>query len=132
MSYNHHISDFIAKLNVASRSHFISIGVKRSKIIINILKLLYENGVIRGYVIFNESIIVYLKYYHNKSVFTSLQIVSSPSKRVYWSLNKLHLRYNNNNFSGFYIISTDKGLMTSTEALLISNVSGEIILKITV
>lgn len=43
---------------------------------------------------------------------------------------KLMLKYSTNNFSGFYIISTSKGLLTSTECLLTSGVSGEVLLKV--
>lgn len=78
MSSNYIIADFISKLNVASKSHFLSVFVKRTKLTIQLLSLLYSNGVIRGFVIYNDSILVYLKYYKANSVFSSLSAVSSP------------------------------------------------------
>jgi len=48
------------------------------------------------------------------------------------SLNKLANFYNNNNFAGFYIISTQKGLSTSDKCLLKNHMSGEILIKVEV
>lgn len=78
MSSNYIVADFISKLNIASKSHFLSVFVKRTKLTIQLLSLLYSNGVIRGFVIYNDSILVYLKYHKANSVFSSLSIVSSP------------------------------------------------------
>lgn len=78
MSSNYNIADFISKINVAAKSHFLSVFVKRTKITIDVLTLLYSNGVIRGFVIYNDSVLIYLKYYKGNSIFSSLSIVSSP------------------------------------------------------
>jgi len=40
------------------------------------------------------------------------------------------MSYNYNTFAGTYIVSTPKGLLTSTECLLLNQISGEIILKV--
>jgi ribosomal protein S8 len=63
-------------------------------------------------------------------VFFDVKLISTPGKKVYWSLNKLSLKYNLNNFGGFYIISTSKGLITSHNCLLGNNLSGKILLKV--
>lgn len=78
MSSNYIIADFISKMNVSSKGHFLSVFVKRTKLTIALLTLLYTNGVIRGFVIYNDSILVYLKYYRGHCVFSSLSLVSSP------------------------------------------------------
>ena len=75
---NYIIADFVSKMNVASKGHFLSVFVRRTKLTIQILTLLYSNGVIRGFVIYNDSILVYLKYLKGISIFSSLTIVSSP------------------------------------------------------
>ena len=59
-----------------------------------------------------------------------MKLVSTPGKKVYWSLNRLSLNYNINSFAGFYIISTSKGLFTSNTCLLGKNISGKILLKV--
>ena len=73
---------------------------------------------------------VYLKYYKNKPVFFDVKLISTPGKKVYWSLNKLSLKYNLNSFCGFYVISTSKGLVTSNLCLLGKNISGKVLLKV--
>jgi ribosomal protein S8 len=40
--------------------------------------------------------------------------------------------YNKNNFSGYYIISTTKGIYTSDYCILEKHLSGEILIKINI
>lgn len=42
----------------------------------------------------------------------------------------LSLVYSKNNFSGFYILSTSKGILTSNDCLLGQRIGGEVLLKI--
>ena len=72
----------------------------------------------------------YLKYKSNKPVIYSIDLISKPSRRIYWTLNLLSHNYSKYSFSTFYIISTSKGLITSNDALLQKNISGEILCKI--
>jgi ribosomal protein S8 len=127
---NYIIGDLISRVKVGSKAHLISIKVLNTKISIKILDIFYENGLIRGYHINANSINVFLKYYKNRPVFFDVKLISTPGKKVYWSLNKLSLKYNLNTFCGFYIISTSKGLVTSHTSLLGKNLSGKILLKI--
>lgn len=57
-------------------------------------------------------ILVFFKYFKGCHLF-KFKIISKPSNRVYFSLNKLSLNFSKNNFSGFFVISTPNGLMTS-------------------
>ena len=127
---NYIIGDLISRLKVGSKAHLISIRVLNTKISIKILDIFYENGLIRGYQINTNSIMVFLKYYKNRPVFFDVKLISTPGKKIYWSLNKLSLKYNLNNFCGFYIISTSKGLVTSHTCLLGKGLSGKILLKV--
>lgn len=77
---NYIIGDFISRLNVASRTHLSTAKVPKVDILLDILSLLYENGVIRGFFVKTSCVIVYLKYTKNKSVFSSLKLISSPVK----------------------------------------------------
>ena len=124
------IGDLISRIKVASKGHLKQINVLNTKISINILNIFYKTGLIRGFKINYGHILIYLKYYQNKPIFFDIKLISKPSKKVYWSLEKLSLKYNLNTFAGFYIISTSKGLITSTECLLGDKISGKIILKI--
>jgi ribosomal protein S8 len=75
--------------------------------------------------------LIFLKYKKDgQPLIHSLDLISKPSNRVYWTLTTLSKNYRKHAFSSFYIISTSKGLMTSNEALLYKNISGEILCKI--
>jgi len=131
MNY-YNLSDLICKIKVAYKLHLLSIKVLKNKLSIKFLYLIYKVGLIRGFFILeNENnIIVYLKYKNNKPSIYDISIVSKPSKRVYWTLNVLSHYYRKHSISHFYIISTSKGLITSNEAILFKNISGEILCKI--
>ena len=45
-------------------------------------------------------------------------------------LNKLTQKFNTSNFSGFYIISSQQGLVTSHYSLLHGHVGGEVLIKV--
>jgi len=125
-------ADLITRIRVGYKAHLLSIKVLKSKFIINFLILLYKIGLIRSFHILNNerNILVYLKYKSNKPVIYSIDLISKPSRRIYWTLNLLSHNYSKYSFSTFYIISTSKGLITSNDALLQKNISGEILCKI--
>jgi small subunit ribosomal protein S8 len=124
------LSDLICRLDVAARGHIKSIEVPISKLDLAVLDILYKHGLIRGFLLKKNKIRVYLKYYGTKPV-CKLRLISKPSKKEYSSLHKLSLHYNNiTAFTGFYIISTNKGLLTSTDCLLNKAICGEILLKV--
>ena len=125
-------ADLITRLKVGFKTRSMSIKVPKTKLNINFLFLLYKIGLIRSFhILSNEkNILVYLKYKNNKSVIYSIDLISKPSKRVYWNLNVLSHNYRKYAFSTFYIISTSQGLITSNDAILSKNISGEILCKI--
>ena len=126
------LADLITRLKVASKARAISVKVIKSKLSVNFLFLLYKIGLIRSFHILNyeRNLLVYLKYKNNKSVIYAIDLISKPSKRVYWNLNVLSHNYRKYAFSTFYIISTSQGLITSNDAILSKNISGEILCKI--
>ena len=129
---NFSLGDFVSRLEVAYRGHLRSIRVLRVNFILDVLHILYKNGLIRGFFVSMDYVEVFLKYYQNRVVFYKIELVSRPGRKVYWSLDKLSNRYNNNSFSGFYIISTSFGLVTSNDCLLGRHIGGEVLLKVSV
>jgi ribosomal protein S8 len=121
-------------MRVASRQHLKSIKMTKSKFILEILGLLHKEGFIRGFIVLRneDSILIYLKYNKNKPCYYDIYLISKPGKRVYWSLNLMSLNYSANTFGGFYVVSTSRGLLTSTDCLLHQNISGEVLLKVKV
>jgi len=128
---NHLISNIVARLNLGAsrRLRFIMLDINDTTL--EIIQILYKHGAIRAFVVKNDKILVYYKYYLHR-IAIKLSIVSKPGNRIYMSLNKLSCFYNNNNFAGFYIISTQKGLFTSDYCLLDGRISGEILIKVEV
>jgi len=127
---NHIVSNLICKINNGSKRRLRFIIINYNKKILDFLEILYINGVIRSYRIIDvNKIRIYLKY-NIRSERIKLSIISTPGNKIYWSLNKLSQYYNKNNFAGFYIISTIKGLRTSDYCLINKMIGGEILIKV--
>lgn len=132
MPSNFSIASMVSQLNVAARMHLENVKVVNTDLSMRILFLLYKNGVIRGFFVKSTYILVFLKYSLGKSLFRDISIVSRPGCRVFWNLRLLSLIYNFNSFSGFYIISSPKGLITSSDSLIGLHLSGEVLLKVSI
>ena len=75
-----------------------------SKLNINILKILYNEGYIRGFKVTENNIYVYLKVNNNKPAFRDIVFYSTNNKNNYISYKKLILFFGLKNFA---IISTN-------------------------
>lgn len=129
---NHLISNLISKINYGVQKRLRFLNIDKNETTLKFLRILYTNGVIRSYRVLNEDkVSVYFKYFSCNKIF-KISVVSTPGNRIHWKVSKLMKNYNKNNFSGFYIISTQKGLYTSDKCILDGNISGEILIKIEV
>lgn len=128
---NYLLGYLVSRINFGTIRKLRFIKVKLNKTILEILKILYKYGVIRTFIVRGDKILIYNKYYLSKSA-VKLSLVSKPGNRIYLPLSQLAIKYNDNNFSGFYIISTQKGLCTSDYCLLHGHISGEILIKVEV
>lgn len=126
----YNIGNLVSQLNIGAKRRYRFIFIKKIKIYLDIIHILYVNGFIRTYHIKGNLIRVYFKYTLGQKFWRELQIISRPGKRVYWSLPVLTKNYNKNNFTGFYIISTSEGLLTSNSILLNKHISGEVLIKV--
>lgn len=124
------LGDCIAGIKYGMRRNMRFWNIHKNKLAMKIMDLLYNQGVIRAYVINRNSISVYYKKANNRHLIRDISVVSTPGKRIYWQLNKLSKNYNYNEFAGFYIVSTQKGLVTSDYCILHENISGEILIKV--
>ncbi len=125
---NDNISDMISRIKNGTRAKLSSIAIKKTKLTIIILQILYKNGYLRGYQVntVNDLIIVELKYIKNKSVIQNFRRVSKPGRRIYITskaLYKLDLPI------GFFILSTSQGILTSSDAKL-KFIGGEVLCHI--
>lgn len=130
---NYNLADLLVRIKVAYKAKLVSVKVLKNKLIFRFLYLLYKIGLIKAFHVASNGldILVYLKYKKDGTpLIHTMDLISKPGKRVYWTLTTLSKNYRKHALSSFYIISTSKGLMTSNEALLYKNISGEILCKI--
>jgi len=103
---------------------------KRKKICENFLKVLWNEGFILGYKIDKKNsntIKIFLKYRNEKPVINSINLITKPGKRVYYSLKQI---WKLNSTKSCIILSTNKGLKTATECKKLK-IGGEPFLVIT-
>lgn len=130
MSRDFILADFVSRLNVASKAHMLSVKVRYTDLTVKMLDLFYDNGLIDYFVVLGDTVVVYLRYSKGVGAFSLLKLVSKPSKRIYWSISLLDLIHRCSNFGGFFIISTQFGLLTSNECILYEGVAGETLIEV--
>lgn len=111
---NKSISNFLIKLKNSSLINKESINIYFEKTTLKIIEVLYKEGFIQSFIVNYEtkSILIYLRYSYNKSVFKNVKIISLPSKLLYIKFKELTKISSKNNF---ILISTTKGLKTFLE-----------------
>jgi len=82
LNFNHIISYFISRLQVGLLRKLRFIKLIKTDIIIRLLKIFYQQGVIRAFKINNNDVAVYFKYL-NGQPFVKLRGISRPGKRCY-------------------------------------------------
>ena len=116
MSMQDPIADLFSRINNAQSRRKTSVVVPSSKKKISLLSLLKDKGYIDSYDISDSSkpeIEIKLKYFEGAPVIKELKRISKPGLRQYSNKTKLP---EINGGLGIAIISTNKGLMTDTEA----------------
>jgi small subunit ribosomal protein S8 len=111
--------------SISFKSH---VHVPTTKLNLQMLSLLYKEGFIRGFYYNEKRAKVFLKFNNYlKPALRSIKIISTPGKKVIVSHKTLCQIKKN---SGFFIINSNKGLITLEEALFKYKVGGEILCKI--
>nr|YP_010165757.1 ribosomal protein S8 [Imasa heleensis]QRR29770.1 ribosomal protein S8 [Imasa heleensis] len=127
MNYNDVISDFITRLRNGIKHSKSWVECYSNNVSINILNVLYEQGYINGYQHLSDKCLkVNLKYDLGRSVISDVSRVSKPGKRIY--LNRKAI-INLSNSTELYILSTSKGIMSSSKAMSL-NIGGEALFSI--
>jgi small subunit ribosomal protein S8 len=88
---------------------------KRKKICEKFLKLLWNEGFILGYRISKKNpnfLKIFLKYHNERPVINSIQLITKPSRRVYYNLKQV---WKIDSTKNCIIFSTNKGLKTILE-----------------
>ena len=123
------ISDLLTRVRNASLAKLTRVAVPSSKLKLEVLRILKEEGYIADYSIsdkFHGVIKVYLKYNAGKSVITEINRVSRPGRRFYSPSDNIPKSLNG---YGVTIVSTSKGVMSDKSAEKLG-VGGEVICKV--
>jgi len=130
MSFNHSVSDIVARVKNGYLAKRDVISSPVSKLRENILTILKDEGYILNYSKVKdgkfERFDIHLKYYHAKPVVSEISVVSKPGRRIYCRSDKIPLIKNG---LGVVIISTSAGVMADHEAR-VKKLGGEVLLKI--
>lgn len=129
---NHDLfSDTIIRIKQGHLKCHSEILCPRTKMVCSVLNVLWKEGLIDGYqYLSNNDQLITVKLAYRENNHPKLYFLkrhSRPGKRVYTSVRQLRSLLNRgiSNY-GFYILSTNRGIISSTEALQL-NVGGEIL-----
>ena len=129
------VGQALGLINMAYKERRRIVKIKRTKIILKILQLFYEEGLIRGYSLTADlkNVFIFLKYYDNKPLIKGFKIFSNARKKIYISSNLL-FKYIIS--KGLFLISTHKyGLIFSARMSrkninFFQKTGGELLLKL--
>lgn len=119
------IADLLTRIRNGNMAKKTSVDAPVSKVKVEILRILQNEGFIKGYTQVDERTLrIFLKYTdHGERVITDITRISTPGRRVYRPMNALPKVLNG---LGIAIISTSKGVFTDKEARL-ANAGGEVL-----
>ncbi len=125
------IADLLTRIRNAGKAKFSSVDVPGSKLKMEIVKILKDEGFIRNYKFLKDGkqgiLRIYLKYGPaQKNVILGMKRISTPGRRTYVACKDIKAVYNG---MGVAILSTSKGLMTDARARK-ENVGGELLCNI--
>ena len=131
MSMSDPLADMLTRIRNAVMVKFDSVEMPKSKVKVNVAKVLQEEGYIAGYDVTDDGpqgpLIINLKYGPNgESVITGLKRVSKPGLRQYARAGAIPTVLNG---LGVSIISTSQGLVTDRAARKM-NSGGEILCQV--
>ena len=113
---NINLIKFLITLKNASILRKEHILIKNNRLCLQIVKTLYKEGLIQSFKIEIFSNIKFLqinlRYFYEKSVFDSLKLLSTPSRKIYLSMYSLSKIKNNKKLMLF---STTKGILNLTD-----------------
>jgi len=131
MAFNDSLSDMLARIKNAHKANKTFTSCYKSKLNLNVLSVLKDEGYIRDYKGFElrkgiENIKIDLKYYNGTPVIKKIKRISKPGIRVYSKIEELPKSYGG---LGISILSTPKGVMSDQKARD-NNVGGEVLCEV--
>tara|TARA_B110000263_G_C15265556_1_gene490955 strand:- start:648 stop:1046 length:399 start_codon:yes stop_codon:yes gene_type:complete len=131
MAFNDSLSDMLARIKNAHKANKTFTSCYKSKLNLNVLSVLKDEGYIRDYKDFElrkgiGNIKIDLKYYNGTPVIKKIKRISKPGIRVYSKIEELPKSYGG---LGISILSTPKGVMSDQKARD-NNVGGEVLCEV--
>ena len=131
MSFNDALSDMLARIKNAHKARKSFTSCYKSKLNLNVLNVLKDEGYIRDFKDIEErkgvsSIKIDLKYYNGIPVIKKIKRISKPGIRKYSKISELNKPYGG---LGISILSTPKGVMSDSQAKK-NNVGGEVLCEV--
>ena len=131
MSCSDPVADMLTKIRNASRAKFEKVDIVPSKLKLEIIKILKNEGFIKNFKKVSQDdtsvIRVFLKYDEQENpIIHGIQSVSTPGRRVYTGYKEMPRVLNG---FGTLIVSTSTGVTTGKKAT-VGKVGGEIICKV--
>jgi small subunit ribosomal protein S8 len=123
------VADLLTRIRNANSANHESLEVDSSKLKIEIIRILHEEGYVKSYEVVTQpvqdKIKVTLKYgaRNREKVITNLKRVSKPGLRIYRSHDKLPTVLRG---LGIAIVSTSQGVMTAKQARKLG-IGGEVL-----
>ena len=131
MSVSDPVADMLTKIRNASMARFEYVDVTPSKIKMEIIKIMKNEGFVKNFKKLNQEeqnqIRIFLKYDEKQNpIIHDLHRISTPGRRVYTGYRKMPRVFNG---FGTIIVSTSTGVTTGRKALD-KKVGGELICSI--
>lgn len=124
------IADMLTRIRNAGRAGHESVEVRINNTCEKILGIMKSEGFIDAYVVFKSGASrmakIDLRYHQNQSVFSAIDRISKPGRRIYLPWKEIHPTRNN---MGLSIFSTPKGVLSEKEAKY-QHVGGEYLCRI--
>jgi small subunit ribosomal protein S8 len=123
------IADLLTRIRNANSAHHDSLELESSKLKIEIVRILHDEGYIKSYEVVSQpvqdKIKITLKYgsRNREKVITNLKRISKPGLRVYRSHDKMPTVLRG---LGIAIVSTSQGVMTAKAARKLG-IGGEVL-----
>ena len=121
------LSDMLTRIRNGQHARLASVKCQFSKLLLNVLDVLKNEGYIKDYRQTGEnnkmSLEIELKYFEGEPVIKNVKRVSTPGRRVYSAITELQKVQNG---LGISVISTSRGVMSDYDARL-ANGGGEVL-----
>ncbi len=120
----------LTRIRNAGRANHENVEVRINNTCEKILGILKSEGFVEGFVVFKSGAArmakIDLRYYENKAVFSAIERISKPGRRIYLPWKEIKPTRNN---MGLSIFSTPKGVLSEKEAKF-QHVGGEFLCRI--